>query len=238
MARKRTIVGLFQKEEDVQRLVDELERAGFSRSDISVIRKDPESPDPARDAAAGAAIGAGAGAMLGGGLGGLLATLAGFAIPGVGPLLGVGPLVATIISGAAIGATAGSIAGALAAAGVPEDEAKAYSESVHRGLILVTLAADKDRVDEALRILAKYDTIDVRQQAQQQRERTTTPPRATSGTQQAGAQTGAQTGAQSGGEFSTTPIEQGAGTAAAAAATSSSSSGGGSAGVDPPGFAR
>src|SRR3954467_12239551 len=140
---RRTIVGLFRDHAEAERVVSDLEAAGFNRSDISVIQRDPRTgtadtstttrtsdEGPGVSTGTGAAIGAGTGAALGGGLG-LLAGAAGFFIPGIGPLLGIGPMAATIIGGAGIGAAAGGIGGALVSSGVPHEEAERYSTGVH-----------------------------------------------------------------------------------------------------------
>src|SRR5215218_8036469 len=141
---KRTIVGLYRDHAEAERVVSELTSAGFDRSDISIIGRDDratggvtaESRTTEKESdvstGAGAAIGAGTGAAIGGGLG-LLAGAAGFFIPGIGPLLGIGPMAATIIGGAGIGAAAGGIAGALVNSGVPHEEAERYTAGVHRG---------------------------------------------------------------------------------------------------------
>jgi len=170
---RRTIVGLFRDHDEAQRVISELEAAGFNRSDISVIQRDPRTgaadtstttrttdDEPGVSTGTGAAIGAGTGAALGGGLG-LLAGAAGFFIPGIGPLLGIGPMAATIIGGAGIGAAAGGIAGALVNSGVPHEEAERYSTGVHRGHTLVTLAADEPRAAAAVAIFNRHNPINI-----------------------------------------------------------------------------
>jgi len=170
---RRTIVGLFRDHDEAQRVVSDLEAAGFNRSDISVIQRDNRAgaeststttrttdEEPGVSTGAGAAIGAGTGAALGGGLG-LLAGAAGFFIPGIGPLLGVGPMAATIIGGAGIGAAAGGIAGALVNSGVPHEEAERYTTGVHRGHTLVTLAADEPRAANAIAIFNRHSPINI-----------------------------------------------------------------------------
>src|SRR5438045_800701 len=140
----KTVVGVFDNMDDAQSVVRELENAGFSREDISVVAHQensgqaatPTGETPAAtgempvasgetpatsDTTAHVATDAGVGAALGG-IGGLLLSFAGLAIPGVGPVLAVGPIVAAL-SGAGIGAVAGGIIGALTEAGIPEEEA-------------------------------------------------------------------------------------------------------------------
>lgn len=90
----------------------------------------------------GAVTGAGAGGVTGGVLG-LLAGIGALAIPGVGPLIAAGPIMATL-SGAAVGATLGGVAGGLIGMGIPEFEAKRFEERVKGGNILIA-AHSEDR---------------------------------------------------------------------------------------------
>lgn len=77
--------------------------------------------------------------MLGGTLG-LLVGIGALAIPGVGPLIAAGPLLAAL-SGAAAGATVGGITGALIGLGIPEIEAKRYENRIAEGNILISIVA-------------------------------------------------------------------------------------------------
>jgi hypothetical protein len=82
------------------------------------------------------------------------------AIPGIGPILAVGPLAAGIM-GAGLGAAAGGIAGALKSHGVPEAEAAKYSSAVQRGGVLVSVHAHDTEVDQAADILEESGAINV-----------------------------------------------------------------------------
>ena len=96
-----------------------------------------------------------AGTMIGGGLG-LAAGLGALAIPGVGPVVAAGWLVATLTGagvGAVVGAGGGGLIGSLTHAGVPEDDAHLYAEGVRRGGSLVTVRADDTRAAEVESIL-------------------------------------------------------------------------------------
>src|SRR4029434_10905322 len=88
----------------------------------------------------GAATGAGTGGVVGGALG-LLAGIGALVIPGVGPLIAAGPIMAAL-SGAAVGATVGGIAGALIGLGSPEYEAKRYEGKIREGNILISVHAE------------------------------------------------------------------------------------------------
>ena len=111
-------------------------------------------------ATTGAAAGAGTGAVIGGTLG-VLTGAAGLFIPGLGAVLGMGPMLATILGGAGIGAVAGGLSGGLVNAGVPEGDATAYAEGVRRGGTLVTVVADDDagagRAADLLDAAGAYD---------------------------------------------------------------------------------
>ncbi len=134
------------------RVVHALEAAGVLHDDISMMSGDKDrtigtnvAGDTAADTAkaTGAGTGATLGTVLGGGAG-LLAGLGSLALPGVGPVVAAGWLIATL-SGAGVGAAAGSLLGSLTGAGVEEADAKGYAEHVGRGGTLVTVrASDQD----------------------------------------------------------------------------------------------
>jgi hypothetical protein len=180
MAASKTVVGVFDQVADAKRVVSELENAGFSREDISVIaNKNSASTDltvtPERETvdapATGSHVGtdAGIGAALGG-VGGLLLSFAGLAIPGIGPVLAIGPIVAAL-SGAGIGAVAGGIIGALTESGVPEHEAQFYAEGVRRGHCLVTVRTDESNAERARDVMDQNGAIDVEGRVGNWRER-------------------------------------------------------------------
>jgi len=126
------------------RVVHALEAAGVPHDDISMMSGDKDrtiGTNVAGDTAAD--TGAILGTVLGGGAG-LLAGLGSLAIPGVGPVVAAGWLIATL-TGAGVGAAAGSLLGSLTGTGVEEADAKGYAEHVGRGGTLVTVrASDQD----------------------------------------------------------------------------------------------
>jgi hypothetical protein len=129
------------------RIVSELQSAGFSNNDISVLMPDKGTTrDFAHEhhtkAPEGAATGGAAGGVLGGALG-LLVGIGSLAIPGAGPFIAAGPLMATL-GGAAVGAAVGGLAGALIGLGLPEYEAKRYEGKIRGGNILISVHADGD----------------------------------------------------------------------------------------------
>lgn len=134
-------------------IVDQLKMAGFSYDDISVLFPDKQgSKDFAHEhhtkAPEGAATGAGAGGLVGGTLG-LLAGIGSLAIPGVGPFIAAGPIMAAL-SGAAVGAAVGGLTGALIGLGIPEYEAKRYEGKIRKGNILISVHTEDS--NEASRV--------------------------------------------------------------------------------------
>ncbi|WP_245614873.1 general stress protein [Muricoccus aerilatus] len=110
------------------------------------------------EAASGAGTGATIGTVLGGGAG-LLAGIGALAIPGIGPIVAAGWLVAAL-TGAGAGAAAGGLLGSLTGAGVEERDAHVYSEGVRRGGSLVTVRTDDARAAEAEAIMVRYNPVD------------------------------------------------------------------------------
>jgi hypothetical protein len=146
-----TISRLYNNHEDARAAVRALEDAGIGHGDISILASNADnwySPDrevdtyPDRDLdgrddrAEAAGAGAGIGATVGGAAG-LLAGLGIMAIPGVGPVVAAGWLVATL-AGAAAGGATGGVVGALTQAGVGKDEADIYAEGLRRGGAVVS----------------------------------------------------------------------------------------------------
>jgi hypothetical protein len=131
-----------------EQIVDNLKTAGFSNNDISVLLPDQQgTKDFAHEkntkAPEGAATGAGAGGVMGGALG-WLAGIGALAIPGVGPFVAAGPIMAAL-GGAALGATVGGITGALVGLGIPEYEAKRYEGKLKAGKILISVHSDNSK---------------------------------------------------------------------------------------------
>ncbi len=138
----KAVFCIANNEAQAERIVGDLKAAKFSNNDISVLFPDKTGTrDFAHEqntkAPEGAATGAGTGGVLGGALG-WLAGIGALAIPGVGPLIAAGPIVAAL-SGAAVGAAVGGLTGALVGMGIPEFEAKRYEGKVKEGNILISV---------------------------------------------------------------------------------------------------
>lgn len=146
-------------------IVDQLKDAQFSNRDISALFADKESGhDFAHEkhtkAPEGAVAGAGTGGVIGGALG-WIAGIGALAIPGVGPFIAAGPIIAAL-SGAAIGATVGGITGSLIGMGIPELEAKRYEGKLQQGNILISVHTESsEEIARAKEIFAHAGAEDI-----------------------------------------------------------------------------
>jgi len=166
MSEKNTAVfGIYPSYSAVEIGVDRLKVAGFSNRDISVLfPQSAGSKDFAHEkgtkAPEGATAGAGTGVVLGGAMGWLLGVGA-LAIPGLGPFIAAGPIMAAL-AGAGVGGTVGGITGALIGMGIPEYEAKRYEGRVKDGGILISVHCDNSEwIKRAKEILEHTGAQDV-----------------------------------------------------------------------------
>ena len=165
MAGKNTAAFGIYNEANLRNGMETLEREGFRRTDISVLFPANEgnkdfAHEKGTKAPEGAAAGAGTGAVVGGALG-WLAGVGTLAIPGVGPFLAAGPIMAAL-AGAGVGGTAGGLVGALAGAGIPEYEAKRYEGRIKKGGILLSVHCDNSEwTSKAKDILERTAADDV-----------------------------------------------------------------------------
>jgi len=146
MAGKNTAAfGIFSDRTAVEMAVDSLKAEGYRNTDISVLFPQTSgTKDFAHEkhtkAPEGAATGAGSGIVVGGALG-WLAGIGALAIPGLGPFIAAGPIMAAL-AGAGVGGTVGGLVGALVGMGIPEYEAKRYEGRIKRGGILLSVHCD------------------------------------------------------------------------------------------------
>ena len=166
MAGKNTAVfGIYSNRTSAEDAIDELKMSGFRVEDISVLL--PENlgskdlrTEKSTKAPEGATTGASSGAVIGGTLG-LLAGIGTLAIPGVGPLIAAGPIMAAL-AGMGAGGAVGGLTGALIGAGFPEYEAKRYEGRVSKGGILLSVHCDNsDWVKKAKQIMAQTGAEDI-----------------------------------------------------------------------------
>ena len=166
MAGKNTSVfGIYSTYSDVENGVDALKAAGFRNTDISVLfpenvgskdfahKKETKAPE-------GATAGAGTGLVLGGALGWLVG-IGALAIPGLGPFIAAGPILAAL-AGAGVGSAVGGLTGALIGMGIPEYEAKRYEGRVRDGGILISIHCDSSEwIKRAKEILERTGAQDI-----------------------------------------------------------------------------
>src|SRR6266576_1057813 len=146
MAGKNTAVfGIYTNRASVERAVEASKVAGFSNNDVSVLFPENQGTkdfahEKSTKAPEGATTGAGTGAVLGGALGWLVG-IGTLAIPGLGPFIAAGPIMAAL-AGAGVGGTVGGVVGALVGWGVPEYEAKRYEGRIKSGGSLLSVHCD------------------------------------------------------------------------------------------------
>jgi hypothetical protein len=150
---KKSVFCIAKADRQAEAIVGDLRAAGFSHDDVSVLFPDTTgrrdfAHEGASKAPEGATAGGSAGVVVGGALG-WLAGIGALAIPGLGPFIAAGPIMAAL-SGAAVGATVGGLGGALVGAGVPEYEAKRYEGKITSGGIL--LAVHTENGEERSRV--------------------------------------------------------------------------------------
>jgi hypothetical protein len=161
----QTVTAIYDTYDSAVSAVNALETSGIPHSDISIVSNNVDNrydKDRSTNAAEDAGKGAGIGAAVGG-VGGLLTGLGLLAIPGIGPVVAAGWLVATAAgaaTGAVVGGAAGGLVGSLTGAGVPERDAQFYAEGVRRGGTLVTARVDDARASGAREILQRYKAVD------------------------------------------------------------------------------
>jgi hypothetical protein len=161
----KAVMCIVDRKHTAESIVTKLKEASFADHNISVLFPDKTgTKDFAHEnntkAPEGAIAGVGAGGAVGGTLG-LLVGIGALAIPGLGPLIAAGPLLAAL-SGAAAGAAVGGISGALIGMGIPEVEAKRYEGKIKGGNFLISVHVDSnDQEKRATKIFESYNASDV-----------------------------------------------------------------------------
>lgn len=163
--KKTAVFGIYPSLSSADNATDSLIRSGFLAADISALL--PENlgsrqigTEKATKAPEGAAAGAGSGAVLGGALG-LLAGIGALAIPGVGPLIAAGPIMAAL-AGVGVGGAVGGFAGALIGLGIPEYEAKRYEGRMQKGGVLLSVHCDtSDEIKRAKELMKNTGAEDI-----------------------------------------------------------------------------
>jgi hypothetical protein len=159
------VFGIYTGTSQAERAVNQLVAAGFSQNDISALLPDNESTrqfahEKSTKAPEGTTAGVTAGGVVGGTLG-LLAGIGALAIPGVGPLIAAGPIMAAL-AGVGVGGAVGGLIGALAGMGIPEYEAKRYEGRIKDGGVLVSIHCDtSEEIKRAEAILKNTGAEDI-----------------------------------------------------------------------------
>ncbi len=166
MANKnKSVFGIYSSRSSVENAVTTLKDSGFQHSDVSVLlpenlgskeiatEKNTKAPE-------GATTGAGSGAVIGGTLGWLVG-IGALAIPGLGPFIAAGPIMAAL-AGMGVGGAVGGVTGALVGMGIPEFEAKRYEGRLQKGGILVSVHCDtSEEIKRGKEILERTGAEDV-----------------------------------------------------------------------------
>ena len=162
---KKSVFCIATSRQQADQIVDQLKNARFSSNDISVLFPDKATTrDFAHEKHTKAPEGTAAGASTGGVIGGALGWIAGIgalAIPGVGPFIAAGPIMAAL-SGAAVGAAVGGITGGLIGLGIPEIEAKRYEGKIKEGNLLISVHTESSaEIARAKEIFTKAHAHDI-----------------------------------------------------------------------------
>lgn len=163
--KKIVVFGLFDTRSRLEAAIDGLRTEGFRESDLSALLPDIDSTKQlAHEKHTKAPEGALAGGTTGGVVGGTLGLLVGIgalAIPGLGPFIAAGPIMATL-AGAGVGGAVGTLTGALVGLGIPEYEAKRYESFLNKGgALLAVHADDSDWAKRAKVALERYGANDI-----------------------------------------------------------------------------
>src|SRR5689334_15853280 len=179
--RNTAVFGIYRNRTEVETAVDALKAAEFRNSDISVLFPENSGTkdfahEKSTKAPEGATTGAGTGALLGGGLG-WLAGIGALAIPGLGPFIAAGPIMAAL-AGAGVGGAVGGLTGALVGMGIPEYEAKRYEGRVKDGGILLSVHSDSpEETKRAKEILQQTGAQDISSTGEARGDKTAVPVR-------------------------------------------------------------
>ena len=162
---KKSVFGILNSREQAETVVNRLKSEGFNSNDISMLFADTSGTkdfaiEHETKAPEGATTGVSTGFVVGGVLG-WLAGIGSLAIPGLGPFIAAGPIMAAL-SGAAVGTAVGGIVGALVGMGMPEFEARRYESKIKAGNILVSVhTEDLGGVDRATAALKECNAEDI-----------------------------------------------------------------------------
>ncbi|HMD43330.1 MAG TPA: hypothetical protein VKH45_09660 [Candidatus Acidoferrum sp.] len=165
MGNDKSVLGIYATRSGVENAITVLRNGGFPTTDISVLLPENLGPrelatEKSNKAPEGATAGASSGAVIGGALG-WLAGIGALAIPGLGPFIAAGPIVAAL-AGVGVGGVVGGVTGALVGIGIPEYEAKRYEGRLEKGGVLLSVHCNNsDEVTRATDILQRTGAEDI-----------------------------------------------------------------------------
>ncbi|HTQ95959.1 MAG TPA: hypothetical protein VMH89_04095 [Candidatus Acidoferrum sp.] len=165
MAKNKSVFGIYTSRGGVESGITRLRESGFASTDVSVLLPENLGPrematEKASKAPEGTAAGASSGAVIGGALGWLVG-IGALAIPGLGPFIAAGPIMA-MLAGIGVGGAVGGFAGALIGMGIPEYEAKRYEGRLQKGGILVSVHCEtSEEIDRAKEVLKRTGAEDI-----------------------------------------------------------------------------
>lgn len=165
MSRAKSVFSIVESRDQAELIIRSLQEKGFAYADISVLMPYTQGNHDmghvlATKAPEGIATGTATGGLTGGVLG-LLAGIGALTIPGVGPFVAAGPLIAAL-SGATLGATAAGIVGGFIGLGIPEVEAKNYEDKLRTGNFLISVhARDDEEIQFAMKVLEECGARDI-----------------------------------------------------------------------------
>jgi hypothetical protein len=165
MSKNKSVLGIYTSRSAVESAITYLREAGFASTDISILL--PENlgskeltTEKATKAPEGITAGATSGAVIGGALGWLVG-IGALAIPGLGPFIAAGPIMAAL-AGIGVGGAVGGFTGALVGLGIPEYEAKRYEGRLQKGGILTSVHCDtSEEIDRAKEVLKRTGAEDI-----------------------------------------------------------------------------
>ena len=153
-----TVVGLFDDRSQAEKAVEEIKHSGIAENEISIVGKEDRLRGENNDhdvRGAKMSTGATTGGTIGG-LAGLLAGAGALAIPGVGPILAVGPIAAGLT-----GVAAGGLVGGLVDLGIPKERGEHYENELKKGSILAAVKTDGNKTQDVADFMRKNGARDV-----------------------------------------------------------------------------
>lgn len=155
----KTIIGVFYDRDDAEAAIEEIRNQGFTEEEMSIIAKEGAVQKEDEEEEEGLGQDLTTGITTGGVIGGLTGLLAGagaLAIPGVGPILAVGPITAGLT-----GIAAGGLVGSLVDLGIPRQRSEHYQEEIRKGGILAIIEGDDEEEEVLTAVLREHGARDV-----------------------------------------------------------------------------